>query len=245
MKALKFFLAILIVTFYSNSRITAQNILVAGNTGIGQYNIESSQAGFHFGLKVLPTFSRFNVKTYDGEVVAGNFTVGYGLGGNLNYYFSNHAGLQLEVIYLALAQRFNDFNDLEKEVKLSYITIPLLLTLNTNYGKVVNLNMVLGPQIGINTGARLEEETQEGVAVGEAVLAVKPVDAGVVYGAGLDFGIGSERNVHLNIGFRGVVGIVNIEDTDDSQNLTTNQYYILERSRIRILGGYIGMTFKL
>jgi hypothetical protein len=75
----------------------------------------------------------------------------------------------------------------------------------------------------------------------EAVLAVKPADFGVAYGAGFNFGLGPTANPKINLGFRGVYGILDI--SDKSQSTTTNQYYILDRSHVKTYAGVIGLTF--
>jgi hypothetical protein len=170
------------------------------------------------------------------------YVVGYGGGGYLGYFFSPHVELRAEVLYSSLAQKIV-YGNTETTMKLSYLNFPLLLGLHTGYDKPVSLNIMFGPQIGINTSSSYESEGSEGVDTVQASLTVKPADIGLAYGAGLDFGFGEERLVHLNIGFRGVYGLVDISES--SQNTTTSDFYILDRAHLKTYSAYAGLSFKL
>src|SRR5205085_11827790 len=128
----------------------------------------------------------------------------WGFGGLIGFNVSDHVGFQAEVIYLPLAQKFKNANG-ENTIKLNYINIPLMMVLNTDYSAPVNLNVAFGPQIGINTGSKIESGSNgNGTDTVHAVLSVKPSDIGFAYGAGLDFGMG--KSAKFCIGFRGVFG---------------------------------------
>jgi opacity protein-like surface antigen len=193
-------------------------------------------AKFYLGARFMPTFTKFKVTTLDNGTAKTTFVVGYGVGGFLGVNLSKNAGIQAEVIYSTLSQKYTDRN-IERRIDLSYIHIPLLLVLNTDVSKPVNLNICAGPQIGINTGSKLEAEGGSGVDTVQAVIAVKPADIGLAYGAGLDFRLGEDLS--LGVGFRGVYGLLDI--SDNSKTTTTNQYYILDRSHVTTYAGYIGL----
>lgn len=201
---------------------------------------ESSGGGgaFLLGFRYMPTFTNFDVQNSEGGALETTFILGHGFGGLIGTNFNNHIGIQAEVIYSDLAQQYRD-GSLDYKIHLNYVNIPLMLVLHTNYSAPVNLNIAFGPQFGINTGSSISStETSGGDSV-HAVLAVKPGDLGFAYGAGLDFGVGSA--VKLSIGYRGVIGLVDISDPNKS--ITTDQYYILERSHVNTYAGYIGLTF--
>jgi len=192
------------------------------------------------GARYMPTFSTFDVRTIDNGVVAGSFTLGHGFGGIVAVNFSRNVGVQGEFIYNELTQKYRD-RDRDHKITLNYVNIPLLLSLNTGKGSAVNLNIVGGPQIGINVGSHVEHSGGGGVDTVQAVLAVKQGDLGLAYGAGLEFGLGPERNVLLDFGFRGVYGLIDISDR--SRNITTNEYYILDRAHVQSYAGYVGLKF--
>jgi hypothetical protein len=191
------------------------------------------------GIRYMPTFSDFDIKKSDGGAVETEFVLGHGVGALIGGNFSNHIGLQAEVIYSALAQQYRD-GSLDHKVHLDYISVPLMLTLNTHYSSPVNLNVAFGPQFSANVGSKVTttgtpDDNNENV---HAVLAVKPADIGFAYGAGLDFGSAAFK---VSLGYRGVIGLLDISDTSD--NITTDEYYILDRSHVNTYAGYIGLTF--
>lgn len=65
-----------------------------------------SSSSFHiveFVFRFMPIFSSFEMKTSSGDTVKGEVTLGYGVGGLLAINFSNHVGIQGEVIYNSLS----------------------------------------------------------------------------------------------------------------------------------------------
>ena len=190
----------------------------------------------YLGARFLPTFTNFKVRTINDEAAQTSFVVGYGIGGLLGFNMSKNAGLQIEAIYSTLSQKYTD-NNLERTIDLSYIHFPLLLVLNTDVTKPVNLNIAVGPQFGINTGSSVDTDGSGGADTVQAVIAVKPGDFGIAYGAGLDFLL--NPSLTLDIGFRGVYGILDISDSDAVS--TTNQHYILDRSHVKTYAGYVGL----
>jgi hypothetical protein len=191
----------------------------------------------YIGARFMPTFTSLNFQKAEEGPLETTMVLGYGFGGLVGVNFSEHVGMQAEVIYTALAQKFKN-NSKEQKVSLSYVNVPLMLVLNTNYSQPVNFNVCFGPQVGINTGSKIESGESNGTDTIHAVLAVKPVDIGFAYGAGLDFG---SANFKISVGFRGVYGILDISDR--SKSITTNEYYVLDRSHVKTYSGYIGVAF--
>lgn len=194
---------------------------------------------FELGARFMPTYSSFDVRSYNNDVVEGTLTYGLGWGGLIAINYDEHIGFQGEVIYQELSQKFRD-RELDYIVRLNYVNIPLLLSLNTGKGNAVNLNLSGGPQVGINVGSEVEVSDVKGTDTLNAILAVKQGDFGFAYGAGFEFGLGKSRNVHLDIGFRGVFGLVDI--SDKSKSTTTEDYYILDRAHVQTYAGYVGLT---
>jgi hypothetical protein len=152
---------------------------------------------------------------------------------------SKHIGLQLECNYNTISQTYKDQN-LERQVHINYIDVPLLLSLSTDKSKCVNFNVVVGPQFGINAGSSITSNgTSASSDTVHALLAVKQGDVGVAYGAGLDFCLNKARTIRLDIGFRGVYGLVNI----DSENIAPDTYNVLVKASRKSYAGYAGLTF--
>jgi len=201
---------------------------------------DSEWKGFHIGAVVQGTFTDLKVDGSNGTVNT-SYVVGYGGGGYIGYFFSSHTELRVEMLYSSLAQELTE-NDVKRQLNLSYLNFPLLFALHTGYDKAVSFNITAGPQIGINLGSELEGSGSDGIDTVQATVNVKPADIGIAYGAGLDFGFGAERLIHLNVGFRGVYGLVDI--SDESKNTTTDNYYILDRASLKTYSGYAGISVK-
>lgn len=192
------------------------------------------------GLRFMPTFSSIKVQTSDGGKITGDLTLNYGIGAMLAGYLNNHIGVQVDVIYNSFSQKYKDL-DLSRKIKISYVNVPLLLSLNTRKSNTVNFNLVFGPQFGFNVGSTLQTTGSNGTHDTQAVLAVKKNDIDFAYGAGLDFGINSARTIRIGIGYRGVLGLMDI--ADNNKSIAANEYYVLNNSKITTNSGYLGISF--
>lgn len=199
-------------------------------------NAQKAEIGFRF----MPTISSFNMQTSSGGVVKGEAVLGYGVGGFVGFNFSDHVGIQVEAIYSSITQKYVEA-DREHKVKLNYFNIPLLLTLNTGKSKAVNFSIVGGPQLGLSAGSSIKSSGGDGTSTTQAVLSVKKGDIGLAYGAGLDFGLNAAHSVRLGLGFRGVLGLIDI--SDNSGTKAADSYYILDRTKIKTYSGYVGLSF--
>lgn len=214
--------------------------LIAQDTTI---RIDKPRADFsrgEIGLRFMPTFSAFDMETSAGGTIKGEVTLGYGFGGMMGYNFSNHIGMQVELLYSSLAQKYKD-EDLDREINLRYINIPLLISLNTGKANMVNLNVVAGPQMGFNIGSSIKGTGGSNTDTVTYVLATKKGDFGFAYGAGLGFILNEAKSVRLDVGFRGVYGFVNISDSNNPPQ--GDAVFILDRAKVRTAAGYLGVTF--
>ncbi len=205
-------------------------LLIAGT-------IESQAQSAIFGVRFMPTFSQMEMQTSTGGTVQGEVTLGFGAGIMLGFFWSDNVGVQGELMYTSVSQKYREA-DVERRVTLQYLNIPLLLSLNTGRSNLVNFNLVLGPQIGINVGSKV---SSSGLDTTNAMLSVKAGDLGVAYGAGIDYGINEARTFRIGIGYRGVRGLFDI--SDNSQSSVTNSFYIIDRTHLSTHAGYIGITF--
>jgi hypothetical protein len=192
-----------------------------------------------FGIRLMPTYSSFDMKTSDGGTVSGDVTLGFGMGAILGFSFSEHVGIQGEFIYSSVSQKVND-KDVEHKVNLRYVNVPLLLTLNSGKSKVINLNIVGGPQMGFNVGSSITTTGAADVNNPQPVLSVKKGDFGVAYGAGADIALTSSHTLLLSLGYRGVLGLIDI--SDQSTSSTTGSYYVLDRTHLKTNAFYAGLT---
>jgi hypothetical protein len=194
-----------------------------------------------FGLRFMPTFSSLALNTYNGDVVQGEVTLSYGYGVMMGFNFNKHVGLQAEVNYNEISQKYKDQN-LEREIHISYLNIPVMVSLNTDKSKWVNLNLVAGPQFGINVGSSMKTNSgNNNTDTLHAVLAVKHGDIGLAYGAGLEFALNASHTLRFDLGFRGVYGLVDMDANQSSSS--QNTYNVLIRASRKSYAGYAGLTF--
>jgi hypothetical protein len=191
------------------------------------------------GARFMPTISDFEMNNADG-IVNGQPTFGFGAGVFVAINFTSHLGLQGEIMYNSLSQRYKE-QDAERRVNLRYVNIPVLFSLNTGKSRRVNGNLVVGPQFGISVGGEVETTgTESGTAI-KPLVVVKPGDIGIAYGVGVDFGLNPSSTFRLGIGFRGVYGFYDI--SDDSKAPASDKYLVLDRTHVKTYSVYAGLSF--
>lgn len=164
------------------------------------FSSASFAQGFHFGLK-----GGANLDKIQGESFKDEFKHGYHLGGFAEINFSKKVGIQPEVLWnqtnTQTSQRFSDiYNDGMgelKDVKLNYLSIPILLNISPSR----LLTFQAGPQFGIllNKDQGLLENGKQ---------AFKSGDFSMLGGVQLNLG-------GFKVGGRYRVGLANINDIDN------------------------------
>ncbi len=203
----------------------------------------SEASEFHlveFGFRFMPTITQFKMQTYPGGTVAGQATFGYGIGGMIGVNFTNHIGIEADIIYNSLSQKYKD-QELERTIKINYINFPLLLSLNTGKSNPVNLNFVVGPQMGYNLGSSISSSGTNGTDTITTIVAVKKGDVGFAYGAGLEFMLNQTRTIRLDLGFRGVYGFLDIQQPIADAN--TRSFNAINHTNIKTYSGFAGISF--
>lgn len=194
---------------------------------------------FEFGVRFLPTISDFDMQTSENNIVKGQIVVGYGFGAFLSYNPFQFIGFQMELNYTSVSRRYN-IADLTRVVNLQYVSIPMLLSFNSNKNKAVNFNMVVGPQIGINTGSTIYTSGSDPVYNGIPIISIRKGDLGLAYGLGFDFGLNDLKTVRLGLGFRGVLGLFNVSNNYDLPGV--NSFYIIKNTTVHTYTAYVGFS---
>jgi hypothetical protein len=198
-------------------------------------------AGFHFGVRYQPFLSKMNFISQTNSRIIPDETINQGWGASLNYYGSNYFAIHVEIINQRQKFSFRDAG-FQNTVDLNYVNMPILASLNSNYGRAINVNVAAGPYLGFNTNV---QTTTNGQANGKGtpILIANPLDFGAAYGAGLDFAFGTGSWLHLNLGYRGTLGFTNIKDSNII--LDETQYSIIgKNARNRTNGLYVGIMAK-
>lgn len=220
----KIVIVLAIMSFWTNS-VQAQK-----NEEPGLHKVE-------LGVRLMPTFSAFKMTNSSGGEVATQVTLGYGIGGMIGYNITKNVGIQAEIIYNSLSQKFKD-ESYNRQINVKYVNIPLMISLNTNKAKAINFNMVLGPQLGLNLGSSVTTSGGSSDTL-TTVWQAKQSDFGFAYGAGLEFMVNPAHTLRLGIGYRGVYGFVNISEAAQS----TSNTYTIQKANVKTNSAYLGIAF--
>jgi len=193
------------------------------------------------GVRLMPTVSSMKLNSSSGGSIKGEATLGFGAGAMIGFLISEHVSIQVEAIYNSLNQKYKEQEE-ERNINLRYFNIPLLVALNTGKLKTVNFSVVAGPQLGFSAGSSITAPNKNNPDTNEPTLSVKKGDFGFAYGAGFDFALNSEKSFRLGIGYRGVIGLIDI--SDDSNTTITDSYYVLEKTTIRTHSAYVGLSIQ-
>ena len=144
----------------------------------------------------------------NGYTTSPSFLPGIHAGAYATVMFSDHFGLQPEVLYSAQGAKSGD-----QKYKVNYVTVPVLVRYSIN--EMWSLHA--GPQFGILTSAKYAYGSDDEDIKDQ----VKGTDMGIAAGVAVDL------PMKLNFSFRFVQGLSNINDTDSS---VTQKNYNLQFS---------------
>jgi hypothetical protein len=170
----------------------------------------SAQGLSGYGFKV-----GLNMANLSGDdVIEGtNSKIGSCLGGFVTYSLNEMIALQPEVLYTMKGATWEEevFGEtLEITWTLDYLEIPILAKVVIPTQGTVKPNLFIGPALGINlrgkAKAELAGETEEA-----DIEDLKSTDLGLVFGAGLDFGLPHSA---ITVDGRYVMGLSTIDDSE-------------------------------
>ena len=191
-----------------------------------------------FGVRYMPTFSSLDVHTSDGGTLQGSATMSNGFGIMTGLNLTKNIGIHAEVNYYNINQKYADGN-LNHDLTINYLNIPVMLSLNTNKTAPVNLNLVAGPQFGINAGSKFETSGSGNTNSTTAVVSLRKGDVGFAYGAGLEIALNKSHSFRLDLGFRGFYGLVNMDTSSNEQGT----YNVIVSASRKTYGGYAGLAW--
>ena len=202
-------------------KITTTDTIVSESAMVQDSSAKTTAGGklrtCELGVRYLPSFTALSLTTNNGDVALGSATMNNGFGVRFGYNMSNYIGLEAEINYEQVNQKYKD-QGLDQQVSIKYINIPVLLSMNTNKTAPVFFGVVVGPQFGINMGSSLNSNSSSNTDTLHAVLAVKQGDVGLAYGAGFGIALNPEHTIRLDFGFRGVYGLVNMSGSPAGDN---------------------------
>ncbi len=227
-----------ITTAQTASKLTEATL---SDTVVKIVPMENPLRVFEFGVRYMPSVTSINLRQSNGQEVSGSATMSNGFGVMFGMNFTHNIGLQGELNYMQVSQQYVD-NGLNRDLKINYINIPVMLSLNTNKKGALNLNFVAGPQFGINAGSSLKTTGTQSDTL-HAIVAVKQTDIGLAYGAGIELALNNKHTFRLDLGYRGFYGLVDMSSTTQNSTGTTNSYNAVLKTSRNTNGAYVGLTF--
>jgi len=187
--------------------VTLAFLLVSTTTGAQKSKFDTERENFfRFGAK-----GGVNINKITGSAYKSGFNYNYQLGGFLQFNFSKRFGIQPEVNFVQSSSEFsNDATDVyddifrdgsQKNAKLNYLEVPLLLNINVGVSKRIKLQ--LGPAYG-----GLLKQTVDSLRSGASIY--KNADWAAIGGLWIQLPL-------INIGARYKLGLSNLNAIDDQQ----------------------------
>ncbi|WP_417881808.1 porin family protein [Xanthomarina gelatinilytica] len=199
-------------------------LLIAAVAVFGFSNVNAQEVSF--GPKAGVNFANLN-----GDIEDNDMRVGFHIGGAVELMFNEKMGLQAELLY-SLQGTKDSYSSTETiggvtyteeeeaKLNLSYINIPV----SFKYYIANGFNVEAGPQVGILASAKTKYDYTERVQGGgydetyseSGDEDVKDYFKSVDFG--MNFGLGYKMDNGLNFGARYNLGLMNINDTANSDD---------------------------
>ncbi len=198
----------------------------------------NAQKGFHIGASGTfaatfiytqnnyGTLAPFELGVVRASEMNYKFTLGGRGGVVLGYNFKHNWGLQAEVQYLSTGQKYEDnFTgpadlpsgkvggggarvNVKRDIRLTYVRIPLMAKYISNGGHVAKFYCALGPEFGVRILAK--EEVRIANRIYQDTLGFSPDQKFQRFDLGVALQLGTEifvtDNLYLDIGLSGVIG---------------------------------------
>jgi len=193
------------------------------------------------GVEGGATFSKFHVGNTTSDVSLNNQT-GLRIAGVLRVGLGGLLGLESGVGLTqkgATAPPSETGLTTDVDFNVDYVTVPLLLTLGIPTGpSPVHPRLFAGPQVGFQSNCSVSVQDATGSASTDCdasnLIQTNNTDFGLVFGGGLDFGLGGP--LALTVDGRYELGLTDINDTPDPSPSTI-------RNRSFVVSG--GLLFRL
>lgn len=160
-----------------------------------------------YGVQGGVTFANFG----GGDIGDGENRTGFQLGGFATFPVGSHVAIQPTALYSQEGTQ-SDANGLTGTIRLDYIEVPLLLKLSPNLeGSPLHPFLVVGPAVGFQVSCSVQVKTsgqsvERPCADSAAAIDTKPVQLGVHFGVGLEFG-------RLAVGLAYQLGLTSIDNS--------------------------------
>jgi hypothetical protein len=148
------------------------------------------------GLKAGLNYSNLTAKSE--WVTSFNWLIGFQFGGYATIR-SNKFAFQPEIVFSRQGQNFNFYSRNNLTTELNYLNIPLVL----KYYLIKNLNLQIGPQLGLLTSASgyVYNTSSRAVTKQSVDALIESTDFSLITGVGWELPFGFNLTARYNIGF--------------------------------------------
>ena len=162
-------------------------ILLVSANSFSQSFFKNIGERLYFGVKAGANYSDFTNAGFDTEGLTG-----FHAGALVGYKFNDHFAIQEEFLYSTQGAKIKGGIMDGEDIKLSYVTVPILLKYKTDFG----LYLEAGPQIGI-----LVDEDFTSLGINSSTKFAEKIDGGVAAGIGYQFqnGLGIGARYYLSL----------------------------------------------
>lgn len=164
----------------------------------------------HFGVRAGSNYSDFTNAKFNTEGL-----VGFHAGAIVGFEINDNFSIEEEFLYSTQGATLKGGLMDGKDIKLSYVTVPILVKYKTNFG----LFLEAGPQVGI-----LVDEDFKALGISSDTKYAEKIDGGVVGGIGYQFKNG------LGIGARGYMSFTDVTKVSTGGINTDFQNFMAQAS---------------
>lgn len=182
------------------------SILLASANSFSQSFFKKITDRLYLGAKAGANYSNFTNANFDTEGL-----VGFHAGAIVGYKINDNFSIQEEFLYSTQGAKIKGGLMDGEDVKLSYVTVPILLKYKTNFG----LYLEAGPQVGI-----LVDEDFTSLGINSDVKFAEKIDGGVSGGIGYQFQNGLGIGARYYMSFTDVTKIKTTGINNNFQNNT-------------------------
>ncbi|MCV9927564.1 PorT family protein [Flavobacterium sp. LS1R49] len=181
-------------------------ILLASTSGFSQSFFKNITDRLYFGVKAGANYSNFSNADFDTEGLQG-----FHAGGIVGYKINDNLSIQEEFLYSTQGAKLKGGLLDGKDIKLSYVAVPILLKYKTNFG----LYFEAGPQIGI-----LVDDNFKSLGISSDTKYAEKIDGGASGGIGYQFKNGLGIGARYYMSFTNVTKVKTAGVDNDFKNNT-------------------------
>jgi hypothetical protein len=190
------------------------SLFLVSVSGFSQSFLKNLQEHLYFGVKAGANYSYFTNADFDTEGLTG-----FHAGALVGYKFNDHFAVQEEFLYSTQGAKIKGGIMDGEDIKLSYVTVPILLKYKTNFG----LYLEAGPQVGI-----LVDEDFTSLGISSDTKFAEKIDGGVAAGIGYQFqnGLGIGARYYLSLTDVTKIKTAGINSDFQNNNAQASLFYI-------------------